>query len=245
MENNNLYNNLDYLKLPHLRENINELAAEAARKEMTYLDFFESAIQTEVLEKQDRAVQRRIRRARLPQTKTLDSFDWNHPDSINREHIRHLFKLHWVPEHKNVAFIANAGLGKTHLALALAVQACRQRYNVHFCKVSDALEELRAARNTGRLATVLKTFTAPDILVLDELGFLPVEQIDAEMLFRLISARYERGSIVLTSNIAFRDWSSIFSSDTAVPSGLLDRFLHHCETVKITGKSYRMKDHIT
>lgn len=245
MENSNLYANLDYLKLLHLRDNISELAAEAAEKRMTHLDFFESAIETEVFEKQERAVHRRIRRARLPQTKTLDSFDWNHPDSINREYIRHLFKLHWVPEHKNVAFIANAGLGKTHLALALAVQACRQRYNVRFCKVSDALEELQAARNTGCLAATLKTFTAPDILVLDELGFLPIEQSGAEMLFRLISARYERGSIVLTSNIAFRDWSGIFSSNTAIPSGLLDRFLHHCETVKITGKSYRMKDHIT
>lgn len=236
-----LKQDLDYLGLPYLRDEFDSMLADAAKKNMSIVDFFKSAIQMEVAYKQKRVADRRIIQAHFPQRKNLESFDWNHPAKINVEHVRFLATLKFLEgEYKNnVAFIGLPGLGKTHLMIAIAIEACRQGYSVLFETAANIINRLHAAQKTGEIIKTLKYYTRPEILCIDEIGYLPIDNQGANLLFQLISARYETGSIMLTSNKAFKDWGEIFK-DTTVASAILDRVLHHCEVVTIEGKSYRM-----
>lgn len=235
---------LKYLKLPYMRDQHQELAKRASQKQWSHLDYFEELVDGEAALRRDRSIQRRIRVARFPVIKTLDQFNWTWPKNINRLQVQNLFRLQFIENKSNVIFLGGVGLGKTHLASALGYSACLKGNTVVFATAIDVINTLSAAQAAGRMKQELKKYTRPALLLIDELGFLPIDKKGADLLFQVISLRYERGAIVITSNRAYKDWPEIFNNDSTLTSAILDRLLHHAETVIIEGKSYRMKDQI-
>jgi DNA replication protein DnaC len=235
---------LSYLKLPFMAQHYGEFATQAAHKQWSHLDYLATLTQGEADLRRDRATQNRIRSARFPVMKTLDQFRWDWPSQINRLQVQNHFSLGFLKDHANLIYLGGVGLGKTHLATALGYQACLQGHAVLFTSAIDVINTLAAAKSTGRLKAELKKYTKPALLILDEIGYLPIDKAGADLLFQVISLRYEQGSIVITSNRAFKDWPKIFNNDSTLTSAILDRLLHHAETVVIEGKSFRMKGKI-
>lgn len=235
---------LQYLQLSSFLQQYNAAAQHAAQEHWTHTQYLAELTETEVNLRRDRSIQRRIKLARFPVIKTLDDFDWNWPKKINRMQVQELFRLDFMETHSNVIFLGGVGLGKTHLSTALAYQACLKGHSVLFASAIDIINTLSAAQSTGRLKADMKKYLKPEMLVIDELGYLPVDRKGADLLFQVISQRYERGPIILTTNKQFKKWPEIFNNDSTLTSAVLDRLLHHAETVLIDGKSYRMKDQI-
>ncbi len=235
---------LDYLKLVFVREHYEPLTKEAAEAHWGHVQYLAGLVEGEALERRQRSIQRRIRQARFPVVKTLEPFQWTWPQKINRLQVQNLFRLRFIEDKANVIFLGGVGLGKTHLATALGYAACQKGHAVLFATAVDLINTLAAAQRAGRLKPALGRYLRPAVLVLDELGYLPIDKTGADLLFQIISQRYERGSIVMTSNRVFKKWPEIFNNDSTLTSALLDRLLHHAETVLIEGKSYRMKDRI-
>ena len=201
-------------------------------------------IDAEAQLRHDRAVERRLRLARFPVRKSLEQFDWTWPRKINRLQVQNLFRLQFIEQCSNVIIVGGVGLGKTHLATALGIAACQQSYSVLFTSAIDAVNTLTASQAAGRLKKDLGKFLRPRVLLLDELGYLPIDKTGADLLFQIISQRYEKGSTIITTNRVFKKWPEIFNNDSTLTSTVLDRLLHHAETVKIEGRSFRMKDKI-
>jgi len=239
-----LMQNLKYLKLPFMRDHHQDLANQASKKHWSHLDYFEKLADGETAMRRDRAIERRIRTARFPVIKTLDQYNWTWPKKINRLQVQNIFRLGFVENKSNVIFLGGVGLGKTHLATALGYSACLKGHTVLFTTAVDVINTLSAAQAAGRLKQELKKYTRPALLVVDELGFLPIDKAGADLLFQVISQRYEQGALVITSNRAYKDWPEIFNNDSTLTSAILDRLLHHAETVVVEGNSYRMKDKI-
>jgi DNA replication protein DnaC len=239
-----LHTHLDYLKLSFLREHYAEFAREAAEHHLDHVAFLARLLEGEAQRRQDRSVERRIRLARFPVRKTLDQFQWDWPRKLNRLQVQNLFRLQFIEEAANVIFIGGVGLGKSHLAIAMGLAACHAQHCVLFASAIDAVNSLAAAQATGRLKHELRRYLRPRVLILDELGYLPIDKNGADLLFQIISQRYERGSTVITTNRVFKKWPEIFNNDSTLTAAVLDRLLHHAETVTIEGKSFRMKDQI-
>jgi len=180
--------------------------------------------------------------ARFPVIKTLDRFNWSWPQKINQAQIKNLFRLKFIEEKSNVILIGSVGVGKTHIASALGYHACLNNHTVLFTSAIDAINNLIAAQHAGLLKQKLKKYLKPSALLIDELGYLPIDKNGADLLFQVISQRYERGSIIITTNRVFKDWPQIFNNDSTLTSALLDRLLHHTEAIVIEGKSYRMRE---
>jgi DNA replication protein DnaC len=235
---------LSYLKLPFMAQHYNELAQQAATKQWSHLDYLTTLTQGEADLRRDRATHNRIRQARFPVIKTLDQFRWDWPTVINRMQVQNHFSLGFIKDKGNLIYLGGVGLGKTHLATALGYTACLQGYSVLFTSAIDVINTLSASKTSGRLKQELKKYTKPSLLILDELGYLPIDKAGADLLFQVISLRYEQGSIMITSNRAYKEWPKIFNNDSTLTSAILDRLLHHAETVVIEGKSFRMKGKI-
>ncbi len=233
---------LSYLKLLVIRENYESLAKQAAQKQWTHIQYLAELIQAQTHQRRDRAIERRIYQARFPQIKTLQQFNWSWPKKINQPQVRNMFRLKWIEDKDNVIFIGGVGLGKTHLATALGYEACLKGYSVLFSTAVEAINNLAAARAAGRLKQELNKYLKPDLIVCDELGYLPIDKTGADLLFQIISHRYEKGSLIITTNRVFKKWPEIFNNDSTLTSALLDRLLHHAETAVIEGDSYRMKE---
>ena len=236
--------NLQYLKLAYVAEHYSELARQAAKKQWSHVDYLARLADGETALRHERAIARRMRLARFPVIKTLEQFSWTWPKKINRLQVQHLFNLQFVEGKSNVILLGGVGLGKTHLASALGYAACLKGHSVLFATAVDVINTLSAAQSAGRLKQELKKYTKPALLILDELGYLPIDKAGADLLFQVISCRYEQGALVITSNRAFKDWPEIFNNDATLTSAILDRLLHHAETIVIEGSSYRMKDRI-
>lgn len=235
---------LAYLKLRFMAEHYRQLAAEAAQKGWSHQDYLERLIQGEAEARWDNSIQRRIRMARFPIIKTLDQFQWNWPKKINRLQVQQLFTLDFIANRANAILLGGVGLGKTHLATALGYEACLRGQTVLFSTAVDVINTLTAAQVSGQLKSGLKKYLQPSLLILDELGYLPIDKHGADLLFQVISCRYEKGSTVISSNRAYKEWPSIFNNDATLTSAILDRLLHHAETVIIEGKSYRMREQV-
>ena len=234
-----LQDHLRTLRLTSLLENAVPAAEAAAREGRSHLQFLEELLAGEVALRQDRSVQRRIQEARFPVIKTLAGWDWTWPAKLNRMQVEHLFELEFLASHANVIFVGPTGIGKSHLATALAHAACLRGHRVLFAAAIDIVNRLSAAESNRHLARELKRYQSPELLLIDELGYLPLDKRGAELLFQVMAKRYERGSILVTTNIAFKDWPQIFAGDAALTTALLDRLLHHAQAVAIEGESYR------
>jgi DNA replication protein DnaC len=235
---------LSFLKLPFMLEQYRNLAAEAANKNWGHQEYLQNLVQGEANRRWDNSIQRRIRMARFPVLKSLDQFQWTWPTKINRQQLQQLFMLDFIEQNANGILLGGVGLGKTHLATALGYQACLKGYSVLFTTAVDVINTLTAAQAAGQLKNGLKTYLRPSLLILDELGYLPIDKHGADLLFQVISCRYEKGSVVITSNRAYKNWPEIFNNDATLTSAILDRLLHHANTVVIEGKSYRMKEQV-
>lgn len=234
-----LQDNLRTLRLPYLLEHAVSTAEEAARAGTGHLRFLEDLIAGEAALRHDRGVARRIAAARFPVLKTMTTWDWNWPKKLNRMQIEHLLRLDFLDAHENVIFAGPTGVGKTHLAVALCHAACLAGKSVLFTAAIDVVNRLSAAESARQLHREMRRYLTPNLLALDELGYLPLDKRGAELLFQVISKRYEAGSILITTNIAFKDWPQIFAGDATMTSALLDRLLHHAQPVLIEGDSYR------
>src|SRR6266496_2227327 len=241
-----LHQQLDYLKLPFLKAQYAELAQQAAQQSCTHVEYLCRLIDGQYQQRLQHTIQLRVKAARFPVLKTLEQFRWDWPKKINRLQVQNLFRLEFLPQKGNVILLGTVGLGKTHLATALGYAACLEGHSVLFANAIDVINQLSAAQKNGDLRRQLKKYLAPQLLILDEVGYLPIDQHGADLLFQVISQRYERGSIVLTTNKAFKQWPSIFNNDSTITSAVLDRLLHHAETILLEGTSFsfRMKEQI-
>lgn len=237
----NIRTNLQALKLPWMRGNYESLHAEALKKHTGPLEYLDELLRGETRARCERSIARRIKAARFPVAKTMETFNWQWPETIDRPQVEHLAGLRFVENKHNGVLLGPVGVGKTHLATAIALRACQRGYKVLYINTIEAINDLITAQKQGRFKESMRKYELPHLLVLDEIGYLPIDKNGADVLFQIICARYEQGSILLTTNKAFKDWHSIFNNDSTLASAVLDRLLHHCETVLIKGSSYRMR----
>jgi len=235
---------LHRLQLHHIQSHYQALASKAAEQQSSHLEYLAQLIESEATMRENRSIERRIKHARFPVLKSLDDFQWSWPKKINRPHIQTLFRLAFVATQTNIVLIGNVGVGKTHLAIALGHAACLNGHSVLFTTAVDIINALAAAQAVGQLKREFRRYLKPAILIVDELGYLPIDKHGADLLFQIISQRYERAPIVITTNRAYKYWLQIFNNDSTLTSAILDRVLHHADTVIIEGQSFRMKDEI-
>jgi len=213
----------------------------AGREELSYGEFLLDLLESELQARTDRNLQTRLKLAKLPYRKALESFDFGFQPSIDERKIRELRTLRWVHEAANVIFLGPPGVGKTHLSIALSIEAMKAGASAYFVTAADLVSDLTASRQEGKLTQRLQIYVRPKVLVIDEIGYLPLDPLGGTLLFQLVSARYERGSIVLTSNKSYGEWGAVFG-DPVLATAILDRLLHHSTTLNIRGKSYRLKE---
>lgn len=234
-----LLQDLAELKLAQIAETYREVLDEAARKNASMLETLSSLIAAEVTARRQRALQRRIRQAKLPPRKTLESYDWDFPRRIPKQKILRLFDCEFVSQYGCAVFIGGTGTGKTHFLTALGYTACEKRISVRFTRAIDMINVLTTAQLNGTLEKKLRDYTRPELLLLDELGYLPVDKRGADLMFQVVAARYECGSIVISTNRIFREWGKIFDVDNTLATAMIDRLMHHGEALVIQGKSFR------
>jgi DNA replication protein DnaC len=232
---------LEKLKLEHLEAQLDGLCEQAAQRELDYKSFLTNALVTEWQGRQLRGIEARLRQARFPWLKTLDQFDFDFQPSLDRRQLRELAGMSFVERGQNLVLLGPPGVGKTHLAIALGVKAVEAGYSALFLTLEALMTRLIRARHENRLERALQQLTYPKVLILDELGYLPLTRDDASLFFRLVVRRYERSSLIVTSNKGFVDWGEVFS-DQVLATAILDRLLHHATTLNIKGESYRLKE---
>jgi DNA replication protein DnaC len=236
--------NATRLGLTHLADALDTLVARAQAASLGYLELVDLILEEEVGLREGRRFRNALKLSGLPHHKTIDEFDFAFQPDLDPRKIKDLAALSFVAAKANVALLGPPGVGKTHIAVALAVAACQAGYSIYFTSLDDLVRQLKIAEATGRFANKLATYLRPSVLVLDEVGYLPLGREEANMVFQLVSRRYEKGSIILSSNKSFSEWGQVFSDDV-LATAILDRLLHHCDVISINGPSYRLKDRMS
>ena len=230
------------LRLLEIGRAYREALDEAACKGSSMLEVLAVLIVMEATGREQRALQRRLAQARLPQRKTLEDYDFNFPKRVPKAAIVRMFDCGFIDRHGCAVLIGPTGTGKLHLLTAFGYIAAERGYSVRYTRVVDMINHLTTAQMNGLLGKALKTYVRPSVLLLDELGYLPIDKRGADLLFQVVAARYETGSMVLTMNRPFREWGALFDVDNTLATALIDWLIHHGEALVIQGASYRMRD---
>jgi len=241
VEYERLKSNLEKLKINRILEVLDSHTRLAQERELSYTDYLDGLIAEEVSFKADRSIRTRIKMAGFPFIKTIEQFDFSFQPTLDKRKVEELFTLRFIEKCENVLFLGPPGVGKTHLSIALGVKACYQGYRVYFTTVSDMINTLHASLADNSFQRALKNLTLSSVLIVDEIGYLPLDREGSNLFFQLVSKRYEKGSVILTSNKTFGEWGTIFA-DTVIASAILDRLLHHSIVFNIRGDSYCLKN---
>ena len=236
-----LKHHLKALKLPTMHGECEKVATRCATENVDHLGFLLQLSELELLDRERRAAERRLKAARFPSPKTLESFDFAAQSSINRPLVMELTRCAYVANRENVLLVGNPGTGKTHLATALGVEACARGKKVRFWRVTELITQLMEAREERTLGRMKGALLKLDLLILDELGYVPASKLGAELLFDVISAAYERTSLVVTTNLPFERWVEVLGSER-LTGATLDRLTHRCHILESNGESYRLRD---
>lgn len=235
--------NLEKLRLFQMKEHLDEVSDFVTNNKLSFSDGLLKLCNYEIDYKSEVASRSMIKAAAFPFVKTVEDFDFDFQPCVNKQEIMELTALRFMDNAENIVFLGSSGVGKTHLATAIGVVAAKKRYSTYFIKCHDLLQQLKRAKMENRLEYKLKYINRYKILIIDELGYLPIDKEDSNLFFQLIDMRYEKKSTILTTNINFSDWDSVFY-DAVVANAILDRVLHHSHVITINGHSYRVKDYL-
>ena len=238
-----LNTSLDTLKLFQIKEHLEEVSNFVSQNKLSFSDGLLKLCNYEIDHKTEVASKSMIKAAAFPFVKTIEDYDFEFQPCVEKQDILEIATLRFMENAENIVFLGSSGVGKTHLATAIGIVAASKRYSTYFIKCNNLLQRLKKAKIENRLDSVLKYINRYKLLIIDELGYLPIDKEDSNLFFQLIDMRYEKKSTILTTNINFNDWDNIFY-DAVVANAILDRILHHSKVITINGRSYRVKDYI-
>ena len=231
-----LQENLSRLKLSQVAEVLDTVVKEAEKDKSSYLRFLDHLLEEEVAAKEKRRIQTAMKTAGLPVAKTIEEYDFSFHPNLNKKEVMALFDLNFISKRENVIFLGPPGVGKTHLAISLAIKACYHGFKVYFTTMDTLIRKLKESQSKG------KAYLTSSLVAVDEVGYLPIDTQEAYLFFQFVSYRYEKSSTIITSNKSFGDWQELFG-DPVIATAVLDRLLHHCKVVNIKGHSYRLRGH--
>ncbi|MBS4534347.1 IS21-like element helper ATPase IstB [Clostridium sp. D2Q-14] len=237
-----LINNLGYLKLNQMVTHLDDVINFINRNNISFVEGLTKLTSHEIDFKEANMIRSMVKVGAFPHRKEVKDFDFEFQPSINKKQILDFTTLRFLELKENIVFLGSSGVGKTHLATSIGIAAAKKRYSTYFIKCHDLLQQLKKAKLENRLDARLKHFTKYKLLIIDELGYLPINKDDSKLFFQLIDMRYEKKSTILTTNINFNNWDEVFY-DAVIANAILDRILHHAHIISISGKSYRLKDH--